>query len=140
MSFPGILQIVVYAVLIILVTKPLGLHMWRVVTGERTFLTPVLGPLERVIYRLTGVQTEVEQGRKGYAFAMLIFSVVGGLLTSTALTLVVVPILYTLLMKDQPSTQTNIDLDLAEESSNGAAAADGSGRLPVAVQESGLPA
>src|SRR5438874_13602708 len=69
----------------------------------------------------------IGMGKGSEANVPLARAVVGGLLTSTALTLVVVPILYTLLMKDQPSTQTNIDLDLAEESSNGSAAADGSG-------------
>jgi K+-transporting ATPase ATPase A chain len=72
---------VLYAVLLILVTKPLGLYMWRVFDGQRTFLTPVVGPLERGIYRLSSVHPESEQGWVGYAFAMLIFSVVGGLLT-----------------------------------------------------------
>jgi K+-transporting ATPase ATPase A chain len=55
--------------------------MWRVFDGQRTFLTPVVGPLERGIYRLSSVHPESEQGWVGYAFAMLIFSVVGGLLT-----------------------------------------------------------
>ena len=77
MSIPGLLQLVLYVVLLILITKPLGLFMWRVFDGERTFLTPVIGPLERVIYRLTGVHPEVEQGWKGYTFALLLFSVVG---------------------------------------------------------------
>jgi potassium-transporting ATPase potassium-binding subunit len=80
-SIPGLLQLVLYAVLLILVTKPLGLYMWRVFDGQRTFLSPVIGPLERGIYRLSSVHPESEQGWVGYAFAMLIFSVVGGLLT-----------------------------------------------------------
>jgi potassium-transporting ATPase potassium-binding subunit len=80
-SIPGLLQLVLYAVLLILVTKPLGLYMWRVFDGQRTFLSPVVGPLERGIYRLSSVHPESEQGWVGYAFAMLIFSVVGGLLT-----------------------------------------------------------
>src|SRR5262249_49420420 len=42
-----------------------------------TFISPVVGPLERGIYRLTGVDPRVEQGWKGYTFAMLMFSVVG---------------------------------------------------------------
>jgi K+-transporting ATPase ATPase A chain len=80
MGLPGLLQLVVYAALLILVTKPLGLFMWRVFDGQRTFLSPVIGPLERIVYRLSGVHPEVEQGWKGYAFALLLFSVVGGLL------------------------------------------------------------
>jgi potassium-transporting ATPase potassium-binding subunit len=54
--------------------------MWRVFDGQRTFHSPVIGPLERIVYRLSGVHPEVEQGWKGYAFALLLFSVVGGLL------------------------------------------------------------
>ena len=81
MSIQGILQILIYAALLIAVTKPLGLHMWRVYTGQRTFLAPVFGPVERLIYRLTAVDPEKEQGWVGYAFALLLFSAVGALLT-----------------------------------------------------------
>jgi K+-transporting ATPase ATPase A chain len=87
MSLPGLLQIALFVGVLFLVTKPVGLHMWRVFSGERTFLTPVLGPLERVVYRVTGVNPEVEQGWKGYAFAMLLFSVAGALLTYAILRL-----------------------------------------------------
>jgi potassium-transporting ATPase potassium-binding subunit len=81
MSIPGLIQLLVYAAFLILVTKPLGIYMWRVFEGERTFLSPVLGPLERAIYRLTAARPELEHGWKGYAFALLLFSVVGGVLT-----------------------------------------------------------
>jgi K+-transporting ATPase ATPase A chain len=87
MSLPGLLQIALYVGVLFLITKPVGLHMWRVFDGERTFLTPVLGPVERFVYRLTGVNPEVEQGWKGYAFAMLLFSVAGALLTYAILRL-----------------------------------------------------
>src|SRR5262249_44333201 len=81
MSTPGLLQIALFVLVLLLITRPVGLHLWRVFSGERTVLSPVLGPVERGIYRLTGVNPEVEQGWKGFAFAMLMFSVVGGLLT-----------------------------------------------------------
>jgi K+-transporting ATPase ATPase A chain len=81
MSLPGLLQIAVYVLLLFLITKPIGLHMARVFNGEPTFLSPVLEPLERGIYRLSAVNPELEQGWKGYAFAMLLFSVVGALVT-----------------------------------------------------------
>jgi K+-transporting ATPase ATPase A chain len=81
MSVQGLLEIAVYVVILFLITKPVGLHMYRVFSGERTLLTPVLGPVERVIYRLSGVQPDAEQGWKGYAFAMLMFSVVGAVVT-----------------------------------------------------------
>jgi potassium-transporting ATPase potassium-binding subunit len=77
MSIPGLGQVVLYVVLLLLITKPVGLHLWRVFDGQRTFLSPVIGPLERGIYWLTGVDPQVEQGWKGYTFAMLMFSVVG---------------------------------------------------------------
>ena len=81
MTNPGLLQIVLYVLVLFLITSPLGVHLWRVFSGERTFLTPVLGPLERGIYRVTAVRPEVEQGWVGYGFAMLLFSLVGALLT-----------------------------------------------------------
>src|SRR5579871_6243506 len=81
MSLPGLLEIALYVVILFLITKPVGLHLYKVFSGQRTFLDPVLGPLERLIYRLTGVNSEAEQGWKGYAFALLIFSVVGALAT-----------------------------------------------------------
>ena len=81
MTNPGLLQIVLYVLVLFLITRPLGVHLWRVFSGERTFLTPLLGPLERGIYRVTAVRPEVEQGWVGYGFAMLLFSLMGALLT-----------------------------------------------------------
>jgi potassium-transporting ATPase potassium-binding subunit len=87
MSLPGLLQVAVYVLVLVLITKPVGLHMWRVFDGQRTFLSPVFGPLERIIYRLSAVNPAVEQGWKGYAFAMLVFSVVGAVVTYAILRL-----------------------------------------------------
>jgi len=47
-----------YCVVIVLLVKPFGGYMTRVFTGERTFLSPALGPVERVFYRLSGVGRE----------------------------------------------------------------------------------
>ena len=58
-----------------------GHHMLRVFQGERTFLHPVLRPVERGIYRITGIDEEHEQGWKGYVGAMLLVTVVSLLLT-----------------------------------------------------------
>jgi K+-transporting ATPase ATPase A chain len=80
-SIPGLLQVVLYVVLVFAMTRPLGLHLWRVFSGERTRLDPLLRPVERLIYRLTGVNADVEQGWVGYTFALLIFSAVGALVT-----------------------------------------------------------
>jgi potassium-transporting ATPase potassium-binding subunit len=76
MTGNGWLQIGVYLLAILAVTPPLGRFMTRVFNRERTWLDPVLGPLERAIYRLTGVNASHEMRWTEYAFAMLVFSVV----------------------------------------------------------------
>ncbi|MGI9147101.1 MAG: potassium-transporting ATPase subunit KdpA [Chloroflexota bacterium] len=81
MSMPGLVQVALYMLLIFAFTKPLGLHLWRVFSGERTVLDPVFRPVERLMYRLTNVNTAAEQGWVGYAFALLTFSAAGALLT-----------------------------------------------------------
>jgi K+-transporting ATPase ATPase A chain len=77
MTFNGWLQIALYCAVIILLVKPFGGYMTRVFTGERTFLSPVLGPVERVFYSLCGVDEKREQSWVGYAVAMLMFSLAG---------------------------------------------------------------
>ena len=76
MTLNGWLQIAFFLALILLVTKPLGLYMAHVFNGERTFLDPVLGPIERLIYKLTRVDAGKEMRWTEYAVAMLLFSVV----------------------------------------------------------------
>jgi potassium-transporting ATPase potassium-binding subunit len=76
MTLNGWLQIIFFLALILLVTKPLGLFMARVFNGERTFLDPVLGPVERLIYKLTRVEAQREMKWTEYAVAMLLFSAV----------------------------------------------------------------
>jgi potassium-transporting ATPase potassium-binding subunit len=80
MTANGWFQIVFFLLLILAVTKPLGVFMTRVFNRERTFLDPVLRPLERVIYRLTGVDEKHEMRWTEYAVAMLLFSAVSMLL------------------------------------------------------------
>jgi len=70
----GLTQIVVYFLLIVAVTKPIGSFMTRVFAGQRTFLHPVLGPLERLCYRLAGVRETVDQRWTQYAGSLLAFS------------------------------------------------------------------
>jgi K+-transporting ATPase ATPase A chain len=77
MTFNGWLQIALFCVVIVLLVKPLGGYMTRVFTGERTFLSPVLGPLERVFYRLSGVDERGDQNWLTYAVSMLLFSLAG---------------------------------------------------------------
>src|SRR5215472_14594172 len=80
MTFNGWLQIAIYCVVIIAVTRPLGGHMTRVFNGERTFLHPVLRPVERAVYWCCGVDETKEQSWLIYAVAMLFFSVAGFIL------------------------------------------------------------
>ncbi len=76
MTINGWLQILVFLGLILAVTKPLGVFMARVFARERTFLDPVLRPIERVLYRVTGVDETHEMRWTEYATAMLLFSAV----------------------------------------------------------------
>src|SRR5215813_3058590 len=75
MTAIGFYQILFFFVAILAATKPLGIVMTRIFAGERTFLHPVLRPLERAIYRLGGVREEVEQHWTQYAGALLAFSI-----------------------------------------------------------------
>ena len=80
MTVNGWIQILVFLVLIFAVTKPLGIFMARVFNRERTFLDPVARPLERLLYRVTGVDENHEMRWTEYAVAMLMFSGVSMLL------------------------------------------------------------
>ncbi len=80
MTLNGWLQIALYLFAILLVTKPLGVYMARVFNRERTFLDPVLRPIERLLYRCTWVDENHEMRWTEYAVAMLLFSVVPMLL------------------------------------------------------------
>ncbi len=77
MTLSGWLQIALILGLVALTTRPLGLYMARVFSGERTFLSPVLEPVERGFYRLAGVSPSREQGWLPYTLAMLVFSAAG---------------------------------------------------------------
>ena len=76
MTLNGWLQILLFLAVVLALTKPLGLFMARVFGGERTFLHPLLRPVERLIYRLTGVDERREMRWTEYAAAMLLFSLV----------------------------------------------------------------
>ena len=80
MTANGWLQILFFLALVFLVTKPLGVYMARVFAGERTFLDPVLRPVEKLLYRSTGVEETREMRWTEYAISMLLFSVVSMLL------------------------------------------------------------
>ncbi len=74
MTADGWFQILFYLFVISLVTKPVGIFLARVFEREKTFLDPVLRPVERLIYRLTGVDEKREMRWTEYAIAMLLFS------------------------------------------------------------------
>ena len=77
MTLVGWLQIILYCVIIVALTPLLGGYMTQVFTGERTFLSPVLRPVERALYRVSGVDEMREQHWLTYTVAMLLFHAAG---------------------------------------------------------------
>lgn len=77
MTIVGWLQISLLFLAVLAVIKPLGLYMARVFSGERTFLSPVLGRFESDLYRIGGIHQEKEQGWLAYTVSMLAFSLAG---------------------------------------------------------------
>ncbi len=73
MTFVGWLQIAVFMTAIGLLTRPLGGYLARVYSGQRTLLQPVIGPLERMLYHVSGVKAEHEQSWLQYATSFLLF-------------------------------------------------------------------
>jgi K+-transporting ATPase ATPase A chain len=80
MTLIGWLQIVLYCAVVVALVKPLGWYMTRVFNGERTFLSPILKPLEVGLYRLGGVDEGREQHWITYTIAMLLFNAAGFIL------------------------------------------------------------
>jgi len=76
MTLNGWLQILFFLLLVLLVTKPMGVFMTRVFNREKTFMDSALRPVERLLYRATGVDENHEMPWTEYAIAMLLFSVV----------------------------------------------------------------
>ncbi len=79
MSGFGVLQIVLYFVVLTALAWPLGAYMARVYIGEKTVLSGVLGPVERLLYRLSGVRADDDMDWKRYAVAVLLFNLLGAL-------------------------------------------------------------
>ena len=84
MTFIGWIQIILYCAIVVALVKPLGWYMTRVFNGERTFLSPVLRPVEAALYAAGGVDEKREQHWLTYTIAMLLFHV-GGFLILYAL-------------------------------------------------------
>lgn len=76
MTAIGWTQAIIFFLIVLALTKPIGLYLTRIFSGEKTWLSPVLQPVERLIYRLGGVKEDEEMPWYAYAFAMLAFSVV----------------------------------------------------------------
>jgi K+-transporting ATPase ATPase A chain len=81
MTANGWIQIALYALVVLALTKPLGLYLFRVYEGERRPWPRLLGPAERFLYRVCGVDASKEHDWKGYATGMLLFSALGVLVT-----------------------------------------------------------
>ena len=77
MTSNGWLQIALFGVIVIAITRPFGGYMYRVFAGERTFLSPLLRPIERLIYWCCGVDETEEQPWHTYAVSMVLFGVAG---------------------------------------------------------------
>ena len=84
MTVIGWVQILLYCAIIVALTPPLGAYMTRVFSGERTFLSPILRPVELVIYKIAGVDERQEQHAVTYTVGMLLFHL-GGLFIIYAL-------------------------------------------------------
>jgi K+-transporting ATPase ATPase A chain len=76
MTANGWFQIGLYLVILLAITKPLGVFMARVFSGEKTFLDPVLRPIEKLLYRVCRIDDKTEMDWKEYTIAMLLFSAV----------------------------------------------------------------
>ncbi len=76
MTSSGVFQILFYFLVLLALTKPVGLFLARLFQGKRTFLHPLLGPVEQLVYRLAGVQPQAEQHWTRYAGSLLAFSIV----------------------------------------------------------------
>src|SRR5215831_18530983 len=75
MTSLGIGQILFFFAIILAVTKPLGIFMYKIFEGQRTFLHPILRPVERLIYRLSGIREEEEQSWVRYSASMISLSI-----------------------------------------------------------------
>jgi potassium-transporting ATPase potassium-binding subunit len=81
MSANGWFQFALFSLILLAVARPVGLYLTRVLEGQRTWLDPVFRPVERLLYRLTGVNADHEMNWREYAFAMLGFSAVSLVVT-----------------------------------------------------------
>jgi potassium-transporting ATPase potassium-binding subunit len=82
MNILGWLELAIFLIVLLLITKPLGLYLVQVLdTHGKTFMDPVVKPVEKITYRLLGVDPEKEQSWLQYTIALLVFTVVTVLFT-----------------------------------------------------------
>src|SRR3990167_4785455 len=77
MSFSGLYQCIILLFCLLLLSRPLGLYLYRVYSGEPTFLDPFLNPIENLFYKCMGIRSHEEQNFKGYALSLFSFNLVG---------------------------------------------------------------
>jgi K+-transporting ATPase ATPase A chain len=106
MTIIGWIQILLYCAIIVALTKPLGWYMTRVFNGERTFLSPILRPVEAGLYWIGGVDERREQHWLTYTVAMLLFHVGGFLIIYALMRLQAV-------LPFNPAEQTAVSEDLS---------------------------
>src|SRR5690348_7970321 len=81
MTLIGLVQILIFLAIVAAIVPLMGGYMAKVFQGERVFLSPLVRPVERGVYRLGGVREQREQRWTGYLVAVMLFSVVGLLIT-----------------------------------------------------------
>ncbi|MCP2079947.1 UNVERIFIED_ORG: K+-transporting ATPase ATPase A chain [Methylorubrum zatmanii] len=106
MTLNGWMQIALYGAVVLALVRPLGGYMTRVFDGERTLLSPALAPIERGLYRVSGIDARQEQTWLGYAGAMVLFNVAGFVLLYALLRLQA-------LLPFNPAEQAAVAPDLA---------------------------
>jgi K+-transporting ATPase ATPase A chain len=77
MTSQALLQVALYVVVLVALAKPLGIFMANVYEGQRTFLSPVVRPIERLVYKIAGVDEQSEVDWKRYAVGVLVFNLIG---------------------------------------------------------------
>ncbi|MBI4855103.1 MAG: potassium-transporting ATPase subunit KdpA [Acidobacteria bacterium] len=77
MTTNGFLQLAIFCLVLLLLTKPIGIYMAKIFSGEKTFLSPLLSPIESLIYKICRINANEEQHWTIYTAAMLMFSFVG---------------------------------------------------------------
>ena len=111
----GWIQLALYMGLLLLITKPLGLYLIQVLDARgRTWLDPLVGPVERLTYRLAGVDPAKEQHWKQYTISMLIFSLFTMLVTYAILRLQsILPLQHLLNPQAFPAVSDHLAFDTA---------------------------